>query len=73
MHIADPHAKVAIVVGEILGHLLGQSRYQNPLAIADSQADLSEQIVDLTTDRAHINLRIEQTGRSDDLLDHFAA
>ena len=38
----------------------------------DPLADLAEQIVDLRPDRPHLDLRIEQAGRPDDLLDDHA-
>ena len=38
----------------------------------DALADLAEQVVDLAADRAHLDLRVEQAGRADDLLDDHA-
>jgi hypothetical protein len=34
-----------------------------------TRADLGQQVVDLVADRAHLDLRVEQARRPDDLLD----
>ena len=39
----------------------------------DALADLAEQVVDLALRRPDLDLRIDQAGRPDDLLDHHAA
>ena len=40
------------VVGQVLGHLLGQRRDERPLAALDAVADLLEEVVDLALGRA---------------------
>ena len=60
------------VVGQILGHLLGQCGHQHALVFARRASLISaEQVVDLPLGRACTTiLRVDQAGRSDDLLDH---
>ena len=70
MQVFDLDAAFQQVVGQILGHLLGQCRHQRALVFVDAVLDLGEQVVDLPLGRAHVDLRVDQTGRSDDLLDH---
>ena len=47
VEVLDLDAELLEVVGEVLGHLLGQRRDQGPLAPLDPGADLLEQVVDL--------------------------
>ena len=70
VQVLDPHAEIAVVLGQVLGHALGQGRHQRALARRSAlRADLRQQIVDLTVDRPHQHRRIEQPGRTHDLLD----
>ncbi len=57
------------IIGQILRHLFGQRRYQHPLASGRSRVDLPNEVVNLSLYRPHNDLRIEQTGRADNLLD----
>ena len=41
VQVAHAHAELPVVVGEILGHLLGERRHQDALVAADADADLS--------------------------------
>ena len=47
VEVADLDAEVLVVVGQVLGHLLGQRRHQHALVGRDALADLVEQVVDL--------------------------
>ena len=47
VQVAHPHAELGVVLGQILGHALGQRRDQHALVRLDPLADLAEQIVDL--------------------------
>ncbi len=57
------------VVGQVLGHLLGQGRDERALAALDAAADLLEEVVDLALGRADRDLRVDDAGRADELLD----
>ena len=58
-------------LGQILGHFLGERGDQNPFSLGPAGVDLSNEIVDLAINWTDNDLRIEQTGRADDLLDHL--
>ena len=58
------------VVGEVLGHALGQRGDQDALVALDAGADLVEQVVDLALGGLDDDLRVDQAGGADDLLDH---
>ncbi len=68
---ADPGLEE--VVGEVLGHLLGQRGDQDPLVLLGAVADLVDQVVDLALGRLDDHLGVDQPGRPDDLLDDVAA
>ena len=65
MHL---HAHLAQVVGEVLGHLLGQRRDDRSLPALHAQVDLAQEVVDLPVRRTDIDLRIDEARRPDDLL-----
>ena len=69
MQVLHLHTHLAEVVGEILGHLLGERRDDRSLAPLDAEVELGEEIVDLPLGLAHLDLRIDEAGRPDDLLD----
>ena len=60
------------VVGEVLGHTLGERRDQDPLVALLPQADLVEQVVHLPFHRTHVDRGVHEPGRADDLLHHDA-
>jgi hypothetical protein len=70
VQIAHPHAGLGEVVGEFFGHLLGQRGHQDALVALGPRADLFEQVVDLPLGRLDDDLRVDEAGRADDLLDH---
>ena len=57
------------VVGEVLGHLLGQRGDQHPLAPLGAQPDLAHQVVDLALGGLDDDLGVDQPGGPDQLLD----
>ena len=73
VEVADPHAHPEQEVGEVLGHPLGERRHQDALLPLRALADLGQQVVHLPLHRAHLDDRVEQAGRADDLLDHHPA
>ena len=71
VHIAHLDACGFKVIGQILGHFLGERGDEHTFALGCAGVDFSNEIVDLTINRTDNDLRIEQTGRADDLLDHL--
>ena len=69
MQIATADAELGVVLGEVLGHALGQRGDEHPLFVVDPLSNLVEQIVDLTGDGAHFDDRVHEPGRADDLFD----
>ena len=59
MQIAHAHAEVVVVVGQVLGHLLGQAGDEHARAGLDPLADFAQQVVDLRAGLAHLDLRID--------------
>ena len=71
VHVAHLDACGFEVISQILGHFLGERGDQNPFSLGCASVDFTNEIVDLAIDRTDNNLRIKQTGRTDDLLDHL--
>ena len=70
MQIAHFHPVVIQIISQILRHALGQRGDQHTLAQANANANLAQYVVNLRTRRTHLNLRIDQAGRTHDLLSH---
>ncbi len=66
-------AELRVVLGEVLRHALGQGGDEHALSERDPLSDHPEQVVDLPVDGAHLDLRIGEPGRADELLDHVLA
>ena len=73
VQIPDPDPHLEQIVGEVLGHLLGQRGDQHALIALGALADLADQVVDLALRRFDDDLRVDQAGRPDHLLDELAA
>ena len=73
VQVAHPHAEVVVVLGQVLGHALGERGHQHALALRRPRADLGQQVVHLALHRPHVDLGVHEAGRADDLLDHDAA
>ncbi len=73
MHVADAHALLVQVFRQILGHALGQHGDQRSVAGGGGLADLAQHVVDLGAGRADFHRRVDQAGRTDDLLGKDAA
>jgi hypothetical protein len=73
VQVAHPHALLEQVVGEVLGHLLGQRRDEHPLVPSARVRISCEQVVDLALGGLEDDLGVDQTGRADDLLDDAVA
>ncbi|MNQ74103.1 hypothetical protein D3C85_888550 [compost metagenome] len=58
------------VVGQVFGHALGQGGDQHSLLDRHALGDFRQQVIDLGQRRANLDLRVDQTGRAYQLLDH---
>ena len=67
MHIAAANADVFQILCQILCHFLGQRGDKRALTFLNLFVDFADQIVDLSLNRPDQNLRIQQTGRANDL------
>ena len=67
MQIAHPDSEVFHVIGEILRHPFRERRDQYLIMIFNFLIDFTDQIIDLSLDRTHVHIRIQQTGRAYDL------
>ena len=70
MQIADPQTKSGKIVCQIFRHFLRERRDQDPLTLPDCLVDLAEKVLHLAFCRAHLDGRIQQTCRPDELLDN---
>ena len=68
MHVIDLNAGIKQMVGQVLGHALGERGHQHALLAGNALANLVLKIVNLSTNRTHIDLGVEQTGRTNNLL-----
>ncbi len=73
VHILDFDALFGKVVGEVFGHFLGQRGHEHPFLPLDTGIDLAQKIYHLPFHRAHRDDRVQQSGRTDDLLGHLRA
>ena len=72
MDVAHADVNLVKVVGQFLGHPLGQGRDQNPLVPLRPLSDLFDKVVNLILRRTHLNRRVQQSGRPYNLLYHKA-
>src|SRR6185437_12877069 len=72
VHIAAADADLGVVVGEVLGHALGEGSDEDALADLGAGADLGEEVVDLALDGADLDLGVDEAGGADDLFDDDA-
>src|SRR3990172_740215 len=70
VEVPDPHPGLLQVVGQVLGHALGEGRHQHALPAHLADTDLVEQVVHLPAHRTDVDLRVHQAGGPDDLLDN---
>ena len=68
MHVIDLNAGIKQMVGQVLGHALGERGHQHALLAGNALANLVLKIVNLPTNRTHIDLGVEQTGWTNNLL-----
>src|SRR5271155_5453637 len=70
VQVLHANARISQIVGQVLCHLLGQCRYEYPATSLDGLVDPRHQVVDLTLGGLQNDLRIDESGRADDLLDN---
>ena len=73
VQVPHPDAHLEQVVGQVLGHLLGERGDQHPVAAFGPLVDLRQQVVDLALGRLDDDLGVDQAGRAHDLLDDLAS
>jgi hypothetical protein len=69
MEVFDLDSHPAQIVGEILRHLLGEGRDENTFVFGDTLTNALENVIDLSLCRLDLDLWVDQTGGTDDLLD----
>ncbi len=72
VQVTHLHAVVAQIIGELLGHALGQCGDQHALVLVHTDADFLQHVVHLVGGGAHLDLRVHQPRGAHDLLNHFA-
>ena len=72
MHIAHLNANPFQIAGQILCHFLGQRGNQNPFPACRAGINFTDQVIDLPFNGPHFDLRVEQPGWADHLLDHLS-
>jgi hypothetical protein len=72
VQVAHLDAVFRQVVGELLGHALGQRGDQHALVLLHAVADLFQHIVHLVLCRPHFHLGVDQAGGPHQLLHHLA-
>src|SRR5262249_10881118 len=73
MQVAAAHADFGEILAQVFGHPLGKRGYEHSFVLAGANANLLEEIVDLTFHRPDLNLGVDQPGRTDYLLHENAA
>ena len=73
VHVGDLEALVEQVVGEVLGHALGEGRHQYALMAGRMLAALADEVVDLPADGPYVYLGVEKARGADDLLHGLGA
>ena len=63
---------LAQIVGQVLGHALGQRGDEHALAPRRAQANLPDQVINLALGWPHNHLRVHQAGGADNLFDDLA-
>ena len=71
VHVAHAHALLVHVLGQLLGHLLGERGDERAVALLRRLLHLVDAVVDLVgvvlVDGADLDRRVDQVGRADDL------
>ncbi len=70
MQVSDPYAEIRIIFGQIFGHTLGKRCDKHPLVGIDPFSDFCKQVIHLVFSTSDLDLRIDKTGRPNDLFDN---
>ena len=73
MQVFDFDTTLQKIIRQILSHLLGERGDERTLVSVHTVLDFRKQIIDLPVNRTHVNLRVDKTGRTDDLFDDSIA
>ena len=73
VHVAAADADLGVVVGEVLGHALGEGGDEDALVYGGAVADLCEEVVDLALDGADFDLGVREACGADDLFDNHTS
>ena len=73
MQVFDFDATLQKIIRQVLSHLLGERGDEHTLVSVHTVLDLRKQIIDLPVNRTHVNLRVDKTGRTNDLFDDSIA
>ena len=68
MQVSDSDTLLLQIFGQIFGHSLGERGDKDALVVCGCLPDLSYEVIDLALGRPYLDQRIEQTGRTDELL-----
>ena len=71
MQIANPHPILGQIIRQLLCHALRQRRDDHPFASRNAILDPRHEVVDLPLRRSDLDLRIDDAGRANHLLDHL--
>ena len=71
MQVPNPHTVVMQILGQVLGHPLGQRCNQHAFATFDTDPDLRHDIIDLRRYGSHFNSGIDQARWPDNLFHHL--
>jgi len=70
VEVAHAQAVLLVVLGQVLGHALGEGGDEYPLGALGPRPHLGHEIVDLDARGPHGDLRVHEPRGTDDLLGH---
>src|SRR5207244_5974096 len=70
MKVTHLQANLAQIIGQIFGRALGQSGDQHAFAFFHALPAQLDRVVDLALERLDCDLRVQETGRANDLFDN---
>ena len=60
VEVAHPHPEVVVVLGEVLGHALGEGGDEHALLALGPHADLGQEVVHLALDRPDVHRGVDE-------------
>src|SRR5215469_10804284 len=73
MQIAATHSDFSEVFRQVFGHAFGKRCDQHTFVLLGPHTDFFQQVVDLTFHGANLHVGVHKAGRTNDLLDYYAA